>query len=89
MPGRTKKVKLTGLAGTFIRHNIASLEDKLEALQKARVYADFRAQVASNVVSIGSRKSSNGTSTRYGFAEENGGPRGTRTHDHRLKRPML
>jgi hypothetical protein len=62
----------------FGRYNIASLEDKLEALKKASAYAATRARVASNVVSIETRKSSNGTSTRGLFAEENGGPRGIR-----------
>ena len=84
-------MKVTGhrTRAMFGRYNIASLEDKLDALRKASIYAAARARVGSNVVSIESRESSNGTSTRGGFAEENGGPRGTRTHDHRLKRPML
>ena len=84
-------MKVTGhrTRAMFGRYNIASLEDKLEALQKASAYATSRERVGSNVVSIESRKSSNGTSTRGDFAEEIGGPRGTRTHDHRLKRPML
>jgi hypothetical protein len=84
-------MKVTGhrTRAMFSRYNIASLEDKLEALRKAQVYADSRTQVSTNVVSIASRKTSNGTSTRGSFAEEYGGPRGIRTHDHRLKRPML
>jgi integrase len=58
-------MKVTGhrTRAMFGRYNIASLEDKLEALQKASVYAAARARVGSNVVSIETRKSSNGTST--------------------------
>ena len=51
-------MKITGLRtrAMFSRYNIASFEDKLDALQKARVYADSRARVTSNVASIESRK---------------------------------
>jgi len=83
--------KVTGhrTRSMFDRYNIASLEDKLEALKKARVYAEARASVGSNVVPIGNRASGTPSGTRSEFPRENGGPRGIRTHDHRLKRPML
>ena len=67
-------IKVTGhrTRSMFSRYNIASLEDKLDALKKARTYAQSRASVGSNVVSISERKS-NGTSTRVTFPKENGG----------------
>ena len=39
----------------FGRYNIASLEDKLEALKKASAYVAARARMGSNVISIESR----------------------------------
>jgi integrase len=54
-------MKVTGhrTRAMFSRYNIASLEDELEALRKARVYADSRTSVSANVVSIASRKTGN------------------------------
>jgi len=67
-------MKVTGhrTRSMFNRYNIASLEDKLEALNKARAYARKRAGEHSNVTPIGAGKS-NGTSTRATFSEGNGG----------------
>ena len=52
------------------------LEDKLEALKKARVYAEARACVGSNVTPIEAGRTGNGTSTRASFPKEFGGPSG-------------
>jgi hypothetical protein len=67
-------MKVTGhrTRSMFNRYNIASLEDKLEAIQKARTYARSRVGDKSNVTPITAGKS-NGTSTRAVFAGENGG----------------
>jgi hypothetical protein len=67
-------MKVTGhrTRSMFNRYNIASLEDKLDALKKARVYAQSRARVTSNVTPITAGKS-NASSTRAPFPRENGG----------------
>jgi len=66
-------MKVTGhrTQSMFVRYDIASLEDKREALKKARVYVASRSAVGSNVTPIASRTRTQ-TSTRSGISEENG-----------------
>jgi len=67
-------MKVTGhrTRSMFAPYNIASLEDKPEALKRARVYAASRSAAGSNVTPIASRTRTQ-TSTRSGISEENGG----------------